>query len=156
MRDEIAERIFAYHKEYGNITPWYKSCAIEILSITNPPVPVDVPCDKCGGEGSKSELCINTKLCVPCGNPDPSKIPCITGPCTCDNGNNKREVEYQYLYQENDGCWSSEAKTLRLHDLLDPDVAWAYHNLVYVVNDGHINEACPIPNNKGTLKIKEG
>jgi hypothetical protein len=145
----------------------------QILAITNPPVTVDLPCDKCGGSGSIKEICQDIGQCGDdCYNPSPRLVPCIGAPCTCENGKVKRGVVWTWegdapipepLHMRSDGmrehhCGFEDAESprftfkLTLHalDLLDPDVAWAYHALCLM--EGKME--APVPNGKGVLRLE--
>jgi hypothetical protein len=135
--------------------------ADQILKITNPPLTVWLPCDKCD----------NGMLIVPhCGfdpegnyHEEPTHVP-----CTCTDGKVEREIEWSYddtceFFPDSpcEGepghcmetpCTCITRKTLHLHDLYNnPDVIWAYRALLITPSIG----TCDIPNNKGTLRIRE-
>lgn len=152
LREGIAERIFSFHKEYGNVTPWYKSCASEILALIPKPT-VKVKCGKC----------TDGQVTWEAGGKQ------ITEPCTCKDGMVEREVVWDMSLAEvksrinvgghcHEHVWLKGEKhefTLSYFDLGDPDVARAFANLVkwdYKLRQKY--GSFPIPNNKGTLRLE--
>jgi hypothetical protein len=141
----------------------FKSAIPDILAITNPPLTVWLPCDKCGGSGKVRREYCPKPYCMYCHIPEERMIDkyCPEVLCTCTDGKVEREIEWHVEIdmgaQLPDGTWATEhdSKTLHLHDLKDPDVVYAYTALLAKINIFNKPVDFTIPNNKGTLRIKE-
>lgn len=124
--------------------------AQEILAITNPPLTVTIPCDKCGGSGC--DTLVDEKLCYS-RTPKLKKGECDNcigkNSCTCTDGKVEREIEWAFPDAPN---FHDMSKPLHLHDLIDPDVAYGY----WVLANGNTNYTSHyMGHDKGTLRIRE-
>jgi hypothetical protein len=109
---------------------------------------VTLPCDKCGGSG---------RFVTEPKSGDDWAMDIIVD-CTCTDGEMKREIilEQPCEFKGCPDCMGIgsgiHSRILELPDLLDPDVAYAYGT--FPRWDLVINNSIPIPNGKGTLRVK--
>jgi hypothetical protein len=162
----IRERVAEIIRKYPHIKATWLSCttvADQILAITNPPVTVWVTCKEChihkgpistGGQYYTCDVCHKV---VSIFSPNRSQCP----NCTCTDGKVEREIVWEQVHEVCKGQTVDEAnvinrRTLHLHDIIDPDVAWARGCLCQEWrNGGEEPNYITIPNNKGTLRIRE-
>jgi len=131
----------AYGPEHAKSPDHY----VDTIMALIPKPTVWLPCDKCRGAKCQTYRCASLeqygdKNCIGCED----KVP-----CTCTDGKVEREIEMVTHHCDR----IDKVRTLTLLDLLDADVAVAF-GMLKTCNKSEFVETWPIPNNKGTLRIK--
>jgi hypothetical protein len=117
----------------------FKSAIPDILAITNPPLTVTIPCDKCGGTGGHT----------------PDFVGDLASICDCTDGKVEREIEWEW--DSSSGYNPFTIKPLESIHLTDIDMAETFVKLKRTYR-AYVGAKAPlewvIPNNKGTHLVR--